>query len=151
MIRFVRLSFFVGLAAAFLGGGIGLVQSSTDSVPSADVGRWYSPAQVVQGEALFSNHCAVCHGEEAEGTESWRVRDGAGNYPPPPLNGSAHAWHHPLAVLEMTIRDGGVALGGVMPGFGETLDRSERLATIAFFQSYWSDEVYARWVETNRR
>src|SRR5690606_25758647 len=57
-------------------------------------GRWYTQSQVEQGRELFQMHCAVCHGEKAEGTVNWFERDAEGQYPPPPLDGTAHAWHH---------------------------------------------------------
>lgn len=115
-------------------------------------GRWYTEEQVENGHVLFQTHCASCHGDRAQGlAEDWRKTDADGNYPPPPLNGSAHAWHHPMVVLERTIADGGVALGGVMPGFANTLNKDEARASIAYFQSLWTDDTYARWAEINAR
>lgn len=118
-----------------------------DPVP----GRWYTAAQVEQGAALYRTHCAQCHGEDAEATKQWRIMDENGNYPPPPLNGSAHAWHHPLEALLQTLKKGGAPYDGVMPGFTGVLSEQEMLSTIAFFQSYWSDDIYARWREIDRR
>lgn len=117
----------------------------------AVTGRWYAAVHVEEGAELFQIHCASCHGSQAEGTTEWRTPDANGNYPPPPLNGSAHAWHHPKTVLLQTIAQGGVPLGGVMPGFAEILTEEEALATIAFFQNQWPDETYARWLEIDRR
>lgn len=129
-----------------------VVACSSDS-PSIDAapGRWYAAEQVSQGKALFVEHCASCHGKNAESTTEWRKIDANGNYPPPPLNGSAHAWHHPMAILEQTIATGGMPVGGVMPGFASTLSESEIRATIAYFQNFWPDEAYARWQEINNR
>lgn len=125
----------------------------TEEPPARTVtGRWYTTGQVEQGRDLFQAQCASCHGDRAQGLVSdWRKTDANGNYPPPPLNGSAHAWHHPLVVLENTIKAGGVPLGGVMPGFAGTLSDTEVRSTIAFFQSHWSDEIYARWAAINER
>ncbi|UCH50118.1 MAG: cytochrome c [Betaproteobacteria bacterium] len=114
-------------------------------------GRWYTQTQVERGRLIFAEQCARCHGENAEGTRNWREPDATGNYPPPPLNGSAHAWHHPLPVLARVIEKGGIPLGGVMPSFSGTLDRDQIRDTIAFFQDYWPDDIYARWAEVNRR
>lgn len=108
-------------------------------------GRWYTVTQVETGQTVFRTHCAGCHGLQAQGTADWRRRDAAGNLPPPPLNGSAHAWHHPLAQLIQYVRDGGVPLGGTMPAFGASLDDAEIRSAIAYFQTYWSDEIYQRW------
>lgn len=107
--------------------------------------RWYTERQVAQGREIFIRHCAVCHGKDAAATPNWRRPDAAGNYPPPPLNGSAHTWHHPLPVLRETIQQGGAPLGGVMPGFAGKLSEQETDAVIAWFQSLWSDEIYQAW------
>ena len=120
---------------------------SEEKVP----GRWYTQAEVERGRVTFAAQCATCHGESAQGTRDWREPDATGNYPPPPLNGSAHAWHHPMPVLTRVIEKGGIPLGGVMPGFSDTLDRNEIRETIAFFQSFWPDETYKRWAEINER
>lgn len=112
--------------------------------------RWYSESQVSVGEQLFQNNCASCHGDQAQGlVTDWKKTLPDGSYPPPPLNGTAHAWHHPLPQLLRTIEQGGVPLGGVMPGFANKLSEKERLAVIAYFQNFWSDEIYQRWDEIN--
>jgi mono/diheme cytochrome c family protein len=114
-------------------------------------GRWYTAAQVEAGAPLYQVYCAVCHAADGSATAEWRTPGPDGNYPPPPLNGSAHTWHHPLEVLDGTIANGGAEFGGVMPGFGASLGRDERLAIIAWIQSLWSDEVYQRWAEIDGR
>lgn len=112
--------------------------------------RWYSESQVNVGKQLFQNNCASCHGDQAQGLDTdWKKTLPDGSYPSPPLNGTAHAWHHPLPQLLRTIEQGGVPLGGVMPGFANKLSEKERLAVIAYFQSFWSDEIYQRWNEIN--
>ncbi|MFB3103960.1 MAG: cytochrome c [Pseudomonadales bacterium] len=128
---------------------VGMVIGCSAEIPSGVAERWYTIDDVAKGKTLFLSHCASCHGQSAEATAEWRTTDANGNYPPPPLNGSAHGWHHPLSSLEQTIATGGAEFGGVMPGFGETLSEDEVRATIAYFQSFWSNEVYVRWQEIN--
>lgn len=111
--------------------------------------RWYSDEQVAIGSKLYADQCAACHKANAEGTEEWKKTDSNGKYPPPPLNGTAHTWHHSIKVLSDTIRDGGIKLGGLMPGFKDKLDIQQRLDVIAFFQSKWEDKVYSAWQERN--
>jgi mono/diheme cytochrome c family protein len=106
---------------------------------------WYNAELVATGSQLFQQHCAECHGTNAEGTSEWKKTDASGHYPPPPLNGSAHAWHHSIPQLTRSIKQGGQQLGGVMPGFGDKLDDQQILALIAFFQSTWPTEIYDRW------
>jgi mono/diheme cytochrome c family protein len=127
----------------------GCAESVVDSTPVA--GRWYSEQQVAAGGPLYQAHCAVCHAADGSATADWRTPDANGNYPPPPLNGTAHTWHHPLEVLDDTIVNGGVQFGGVMPGFGTALNEGQRLAIIAWIQSLWSDEIYSRWQEIESR
>ena len=114
-------------------------------VIAAENQRWYSDEQYTQGKQLFSQNCASCHGQNAEATPNWKQTDANGNYPPPPLNGSAHAWHHDLDLLRRTIREGGAKLGGQMPGFEGRLSAAEIDSVIAFFQSRWPDDIYQRW------
>ena len=114
-------------------------------VVAAENERWYSDEQVKKGKELFRLNCASCHGQNAEATPNWKQTDANGNYPPPPLNGTAHTWHHDLGLLRRTIREGGAKLGGQMPGFEGHLSASEIDSIIAFFQSKWSDEIYQRW------
>jgi len=114
--------------------------------PKPGTGRWYSQDEVVRGKEIFATNCASCHGQNAEATPNWKTLDANGNYPPPPLNGTAHAWHHPLSVLKMVIEEGGEPVGGVMPAWGDTLSDQQIMEVIASFQSYWPDTVYGQWL-----
>lgn len=107
--------------------------------------RWFDQPAVDLGNRLFQQHCAACHGSEGEGTRDWETPTADGNYPPPPLDGSAHAWHHSIPQLARSIKQGGQQIGGVMPAFGDRLTNAEVLAVIAYFQSKWPDEVYRAW------
>ena len=107
--------------------------------------RWFKPEIVENGRVLFQQTCAACHGMQAEGTTHWRQKDENGNYPPPPLDGSAHAWHHSIPQLVYSIKQCGVEYGGTMPGFADRYTDLEILALIAYFQSKWPDEIYRIW------
>lgn len=115
--------------------------------PKPATGRWYTEDDVRQGKAIFADNCASCHGQNAEATPNWKTLDANGNYPPPPLNGTAHAWHHPFSVLKMVIEEGGAPMGGQMPAWGDVLTDQQIVEVIASFQSYWPDPVYATWLE----
>lgn len=114
------------------------------SFAESDV-RWFSPDQVERGAVLFKQNCASCHGQDAEATSEWKTTDADGKYPPPPLNGTAHAWHHSLELLKSTIKEGGKKLGGVMPPFEGKLSDSDIDQLVAYFQSKWPDDVYQKW------
>ena len=115
------------------------------------VKRSFDFAQISRGGKLFRQNCAVCHGKQAEGAPNWQKMDADGKYPPPPLNGSAHAWHHPKSVLVDTIKNGTAKLGGNMPAWKDKLSNEQINDIIAWFQSKWSDEIYSAWYEMDQR
>ncbi len=127
--------------------GFGLLPGLLLALPVQAESRWFDQSTVDKGTLLFAQNCASCHGEDAAATANWKDTNADGNYPPPPLNGSAHAWHHSKDLLKQTIEDGGTKIGGVMPGFKGKLSDTEIDAVIAFFQSLWPDEIYAKWAE----
>jgi mono/diheme cytochrome c family protein len=138
---------------ALLGAVMGLLSACTDLEKSAsnDSTRWYTAAQLAQGQVIFADHCAACHGLHGEGVADWKTVDENGFYPAPPINGTAHAWHHSLKVLLRTINMGGEPLGGSMPAFQGRLTAQEQRLVIAAFQHYWPDNVYAQWHDIDRR
>lgn len=109
--------------------------------------RWYSKEQVKEGTQLFKDNCATCHGAKAQGKFNWQKPDAEGNYPAPPLNGKAHAWHHPYPLLMKVISEG----GQTMPAWEGELTEEEMTATIAYFQSYWPDKTYEIWKQRHQR
>ena len=114
-------------------------------------GRWYTQSQVHTGQRLYDANCSVCHGNDGSATADWRTPDANGKYPPPPLNGSAHTWHHSVALLNYTIENGGAEFDGMMPGFAGVLNEEQRLSIIAYLQEWWPDDIYAKWQEINAR
>ena len=127
----------------------GLPVASLASSPAAGQqieGRWYTEAYVAIGEPLYQQHCAACHGVKGQGlAEDWKKRLPDGSYPPPPLNGTAHTWHHSMSVLVRTIQRGGAEFGGKMPAFAGQLSTAEMLAIIAYLQNWWPEEIYQAW------
>ncbi|MCR4301059.1 MAG: c-type cytochrome [Sulfuricaulis sp.] len=110
-----------------------------------------SPEQMRRGAQLYATNCAACHGAQAEGAPNWQKPGADGKYPAPPLNGTGHAWHHPLAVLKTTIKGGTMRLGGSMPAWGGKLDDADIEAVIAWFQSRWPDEIYQSWMAMDQK
>jgi thiol:disulfide interchange protein DsbC len=116
---------------------------------SAAESRWYNQSDVDKGSALFKQNCSSCHGVNAEGTLDWKKTDSNGKYPPPPLNGTAHTWHHSKDLLRKTILEGGARLGGLMPPFRDKLSDQDIDDVIAFMQSKWTDDIYQKWASRN--
>ena len=118
--------------------------------PAAEAQRNYDPQVLATGKSLYQAHCAACHGVNAESTVAdWHVPDADGRYPPPPLNGTAHTWHHPLPSLMQTVREGTASIGGSMPGWKETLDDEQIFSILVWLTSLWPDEIYQAWREAH--
>ena len=112
--------------------------------------RWYTKDQVAEGAVLYQESCAACHKENAEGSPNWRQRNAEGMLLPPPLNGTAHTWHHPLKVLRTVVKQGGEPVGGSMPAFADKLTDEQIDAILAWVQSLWSNEIYNLWLELDK-
>jgi mono/diheme cytochrome c family protein len=124
---------------------------SVHALAAEPVLRIDDPALLSRGHELFLEHCAICHGENAEGTVAdWQQPDASGRLPPPPLNGSAHTWHHSINGLARTIREGTIPLGGSMPAWNGKLSDDDIFAIIVWFSSLWPDELYNTWMRMNR-
>ena len=133
----------------------GCEQSLDEKASSKNMVAKYDRTKVAsirleQGKTLFVKNCAVCHGIDAQGAENWRKRDKDGKFPPPPLNGSAHAWHHPKQALMYTIKNGTIALGGSMPAWKDKLTDEEIESIIYWFQAKWPDQLYQAWVRRDQ-
>lgn len=141
------------LLKILISAGLALLLSACgDPVPpqTAPI-RNFDATRIARGAELFRQHCVVCHGAGAEGTDNWRVRNPDGTFPPPPLNGTGHAWHHPWEDLKRTIQHGTAALGGNMPAWQAILTEQQTEDVLLWLQSLWSDEVYAAWWEIDQR
>jgi mono/diheme cytochrome c family protein len=100
------------------------------------------------GKAVFEANCVVCHGKEAGGLVSnWKEKGVDGKYPAPPLDGTAHAWHHSPLQLLKTINEGGIKMGGQMPAFETVLTNNERQAVLDYIMSLWPGELKTKYDE----
>jgi mono/diheme cytochrome c family protein len=103
-------------------------------------------SSVQLGKTTFEENCSVCHGKQAQGlSKDWKQRQANGMFPAPPLNGTAHAWHHSPKALMHTINHGGVRLGGWMPGFKDSLSQQEKQALLDYIYSLWSKDIQQRY------
>ena len=103
-------------------------------------------SNVALGESVFNQNCVTCHGSKGRGlAKDWKVKDENGNYPAPPLNGTAHTWHHSPSDLLYTINKGGGEMGGQMPGFEGRLSEEEKLALLDYIYSLWPSEIQTKY------
>ena len=119
--------------------------------PPPTAPRWYQFDQANNGARLYKEHCASCHGSQGEGDPAWKQRDADGNLRAPPLNGTGHAWHHPLAALYHVIMNGSPDGQGNMPAWNDKLSQNEVVSIIAWFQSRWPDEIYSVWYARDQK
>ena len=106
--------------------------------------------QLALGDQVFQANCQECHGVGAQGVvREWQKRLPDGTLPAPPLNGTAHAWHHNDKVLMMTVNNGGIPLGGTMPPFKDVLSEEEKTAVLAYIKNLWPEELYQAWRQNN--
>ena len=124
--------------------------------PRADRG---DAAKVAMGAALYSQHCASCHGAKLEGQPHWRKRLPNGRMPAPPHDESGHTWHHSDAVLFGITKNGLVPpyapkdYESDMPAFRGKLSDDEIWAVLAYIKSHWksAELLEARAEMTSRR
>jgi len=121
------------------------------SLPTPD------PGQVARGRGVYIQHCASCHGADAQGAPDWQQPDARGDLPPPPHDDTGHTWRHADAQLTEIIR------GGLRDQFNKTpeltmppfptdqLSEREISDVIAYFKSLWSPEHRQFQEEQNRR
>lgn len=127
------------------GGNAQAKEMTMETVPQ----RVMDFAQVTRGAKLYQQNCASCHGRVAEGASHWRAPQPGGNSAPP-LNGTGHAWHHPMKTMHYTIKYGSPGGKGKMPAWKDKLTDQEISDVIAWFQSKWSDRVYVAWYKRDK-
>ncbi len=96
--------------------------SSNAAVQASSV----SPEVLEAGAEYYQTNCAVCHGVGGEGNAQAGI-------PAPPLNGSAHSWHHADDQIIGLIRNGGV----VMPAVGADWSDEQVHAVLAHVKNWW--------------
>jgi len=101
-------------------------------------GSLTASAQPTHGKLLYDKNCAVCHGPSGRGLRGWRYQARAA----PPLDSSAHAWHHEDDQLLAMILDK-PAPDSVMPAWRGVLSRKDALDVVAYIKSLWSPYIRA--------
>jgi mono/diheme cytochrome c family protein len=109
--------------------------------------RPFSTESLFNGVRLFQEHCAQCHGPEAQGHPDWqnpKVRAA------PPLNGTGNDWKRRKQEMIAIIKNGAKRNGHpVMPAWKGRLTDQEIEDIISWYQALWPAEVYERWRKAN--
>jgi len=109
-----------------------------------------------QGQKIYVEHCASCHGENLEGQGNWRQRLASGRLPAPPHDETGHTWHHDDEALFNVTKYGPQFVAGAdyqsdMPAFEGVISDAEIVAALSFIKSTWPAKVRATHDEINNR
>lgn len=115
------------------------------------------PELVAQGEAVYAEQCASCHGANLEGESEWKMQNEDGSFRAPPHDAGGHTWHHGDRTLIEAIELGGARLPGniggtsAMPAFAGVITEEEIAAVLAYIKSTWPDDIRTlQWEQTVR-
>lgn len=102
---------------------------------------------ILQGARVYQEHCAQCHGPDAQGHPDWRLPQVTAA---PPLNGTGNEWQRSKLELAAVILNGAQRDGvPVMPGWKGRLSDKEVEDVITWFQALWPVDTYERWRKAN--
>lgn len=119
---------------------------------------FHNVPDVEQGQKIYAERCASCHGSKLEGQPDWQSPKSDGTYPAPPHDQTGHTWHHDDAMLtdyvtrggQVTLEEMGVEFQSGMPAFGEQLAAAEIADVLAYIKSTWPDQIKAMQAERTR-
>jgi mono/diheme cytochrome c family protein len=130
-----------------------LVGACSEKEPEApavkdQTNRFFSTESLFRGVRLYQQHCALCHGPDAQGHPDWQnpqVMAAA-----PPLNGTGNEWKRRKQDMIAIIRNGVTRHGEpVMPAWKGRLSDQDIEDIIAWFQALWPADVYESWRKAN--
>jgi len=107
----------------------------------------FSSEHLSQGQQLYTQYCASCHGANGEGQfpDAPNFPDETGRIGAPPHNGNGHTSHHSDEWLIQYIREGGISLSNPasfypMPAFGDQLSNEQIALVIAHIKTIWNEK-----------
>ncbi len=97
-----------------------------------------TPAAVSRGRELFGENCQACHGVKGVGErpKDMYAKDEYG-FVAPPLDNSAHGWHHTDSDIVETILKGS-SRNKRMIAWKDTLSREDAEDVLAYLKSIWT-------------
>ena len=117
--------------------------SHVSIVRAADEAPALDSERVESGRAIYGQHCASCHGANAQGAPGWQERDEHGELPAPPHNTEGHTWRHSDAMLYEMVSKGwrdpfNKTKRLTMPAFSEALSPEQIRAVILYLKTLWT-------------
>jgi len=108
------------------------------SWPGASSGGLTASASPEHGLTLYKKYCTSCHGPNGRGEYRWQYKERGA----PPLDASAHAWHHSDSQLVSMILDKPVA-DSRMPPWRGILSRDDAIDIVAYMKTLWGSYIVA--------
>ena len=108
----------------------------------------FEAASVARGHELFMQHCAECHGPQAQGHPDWQTPSDGQFAAAPPLDGTGNDWKKSRAELTAVILNGARRPGDkvdVMPGWKGRFAERDLEDVLNYLQSLWPPDVYEVW------
>lgn len=108
----------------------------------------FEPASVTRGAGFYQQHCALCHGPQAQGHPDWQTPSDGSFAAAPPLDGTGNDWKRSRAELAAIIRQGVKRKSDkleVMPAWKGRLNDRDTEDVINWMQSLWPAPVYDAW------
>ena len=97
-----------------------------------------STTTVAKGETLYNTNCSICHGIKGSGV----IDDKSRTFLAPPLDESAHAWHHTDGDLIDIILNGSPR-NPKMIAWKSILSEDDASSIVEYIKSLWSPRARA--------
>lgn len=112
----------------------------------AERGPSSSDASLLEdGERIYQQYCASCHGIQGEGMPNWERQNAQGELPAPPHGPEGHTWKHSDAMLYRIVSEGwrdpwNKTERLTMPAFKDVLSPAEIRAVVNHLKTLWTPE-----------
>jgi photosystem II stability/assembly factor-like uncharacterized protein len=99
-----------------------------------------TPTRITAGKKLYDENCQACHGERGVGErpQDLYARDENGLPLAPPLDDSAHGWHHGDDQLRRTILDGSPRNPRMAAWKQHDISPDDARSLVAYIKSLWN-------------
>jgi mono/diheme cytochrome c family protein len=143
----LHLGWLLVVSAAVLAAGCSKKEESSVSSAASPGVSPVTMETMIRGARMYQEHCAQCHGPEAQGHPDWENPAVAAA---PPLNGTGNDWKRKKSELVGTIKNG-VTKNKVplMPAWKDRLKDEEIEDILTWLQALWPDNTYEVWRKAN--
>lgn len=122
-----------------------------ESPKQVKIDQMFTVEGITRGASVYQEHCAECHGPQAQGHPSWSDQDIGTFVVAPPLDGTNEIWKKTKQQLVEVINNGVIKdAKPVMPGWKDRLSDQQVEDAIMWFQALWPSERFDTWFKANK-